>query len=171
MRIITVAVILVLLRAVAFGQSSLGRSSSPPDIIFHESERVLLPDAPEPQPVVGFWSLRGTDDSAPPLRTNREAFHDRTWVVTQVAWLGTIVYDSELTHQGLAHHKCVEANGDNPHPSRAALYRSDIPEYAVGTAFNWMVLRFVGKPLIFEFPAYGGIEHIRGGSEWLLDCW
>jgi hypothetical protein len=167
---ISAVLVLVLLCAVASGQS-LPRQSPPADIIVHEGESVTLPQAPAPQPVgVGFWTFLAPGAKAP-LRTNRQAFHDKTWLVAQTAWLGTIVYDSELTHQGLAHHNCVEKNGNNPHPSRAELYRSDIPEYAVGTAVNWMVLRFVGKPLMFEFPSYSGIQHIRGGSSWLMNCW
>ena len=86
--------------------------------------------------------------------------------------MGAIVYDSELTHQGLAHHKCVEGNQNLPkHPSRGQIYRSDLPEYLVGTAYNYAMLRLVGKPLIFVFAGYGSSEHIRAGSGWLTQCW
>jgi hypothetical protein len=130
-----------------------------------------LPENPRPQPErAGFWTF-GSPDAPAPLRSNREVFHDRTWLATQSFWLGTIVYDSELTHQGLAHHNCVEGSQIGPHPSRGALYRSDLPEYVVGTAFNYLALRFLAKPLIFEFAAYGSVEHLRGGTAWLLNCW
>jgi hypothetical protein len=155
----------------AFGQSTSGPSPATGNIV-HESESSTLVDAPEPQGArAGFWTF-GAPDAPAPLRTNREAFRDKTWLAAQTVWLGAIVYDSELTHEGLAHHRCVEGNSDlGPHPSRRAIYLSDLPEYAVGTAFNWLVLRYVGKPLIFEFPSYGTVQHVRGGSAWLSNCW
>jgi hypothetical protein len=107
----------------------------------------------------------------PSLRTNHEMFHDKTLILAESAWLGAITYDVELTHQGLAHHRCVEQNGDSQHPSRGALYLGSLPEFAVGTAWNWLAAKYVWKPLILEFPVYSGLEHIRGGSGWLLNCW
>lgn len=132
-----------------------------------------LPDAPPwtTHPKPGFWSF-GDAGGPTPLRTNYEVWHDKAWGVTQAVWLGSIVYDVELTHAGLAHHRCVEGNGIlRAHPSRAALYVSNLPEYLVGTGLNWIMLKFVTKPLIFEMPAWGSIEHIRGGSQWLTNCW
>ena len=140
-------------------------------VCLQEGETTTMPDAPEPQlqpPRATFWTF---GDGEAVVRTNREAFHDKTWLITQGAWLGAIVYDVELTHQGLAHHKCVEQNGDTAHPSRGELYTSSIPEYAVGTAFNYMMLRLVTKALIFEFPAMSGTKHIIGGTKWVMNCW
>ena len=90
----------------------------------------VLPDAPSAvrkQP--SFLAFRGPRDPSP-LRTNREVFHNKILVTTQLVWLGAIVFDVEATHQGLAHHKCVEGNGSNPQPSRGGLYRSDLAEYS-----------------------------------------
>jgi hypothetical protein len=130
-----------------------------------------LPDAPLPRPTPGFWAFGGADD-AHPLRTNHEVWHDKTWRATQTFWLGAIIYDVELTHAGLAHHRCVEGNSElSRHPSRTGLYLSNLPEYLVGTGFNWMMLKFVSKPLIFEMPAIASVAHIRGGSEWVTRCW
>lgn len=132
-----------------------------------------LPNAPQPQgpEAAGFWTFRGLD--GPVLRTNREAIHDKTLLGAEAFWLGSIVYDAELTHQGLAHHKCVEASTlvDDRHPSRGELYVWDVPEFAVGTALNYLMLRFVGKPLIFETVGIASVEHLRGGSRWLTNCW
>jgi hypothetical protein len=139
-------------------------------VTVHEGETITLPESPQPQPEdATFWSS-GTSDA--PLRTNREAFHDKAWRTTQIVWLGAIIYDSELTHQGLAHHNCVEGNPLlSQHPSRSALYLSDLPEYGVGTVFNYLALRFIGKPLIFEFAGVGTVKHLIGGSSWLTRCW
>jgi hypothetical protein len=141
-------------------------------VTVHEGETITLPENPQPQPEKAtFWSFRRFDVLVP-LRTNREAFHDKTWRATQSVWLGAIIYDSELTHQGLAHHNCVEGNRDlSHHPSRAAIYLSDLPAYSVGTAFNYLALRFVGKPLIFEFAGINTVQHLIGGSQWLERCW
>ena len=128
-----------------------------------------VPDTPQPKERAGFWSFRTWED--PPLRTNAQVFHDKAWIAAQSFWLGSIVYDVELTHEGLAHHKCVEGNGENPYPSRGELYKGHIIEYAVGTLVNWMSMRYVGKPLMFVFPAYGSYEHLRGGTKWLTNCW
>jgi len=114
--------------------------------------------------------MRGTHD--PPLRTNREAFRDRAWMATQAFWTGAIAYDVELTHQGLAHHKCLEGNKIlGEHPGRGELYRSNLPEYFFGTAFSYVALRLVAKAFMLEFPGYASFRHIQGGSEWLMSCW
>jgi hypothetical protein len=152
--------------------------SAPPNSIVTSNGQVILlpPDAPEPfQPPVkekpSFWTFGGPDAPAP-LRTNHEVFHDRFFLSEQAFWLSAIVYDSEITHQGIAHHRCQEGNQNLPaHPSRGQIYRSDIPEYAVGTAYNFLMMKYMWKPLSMLFPAVGGTEHIRGGSEWLLNCW
>lgn len=155
----------------------------------HEGESITLPESPsalcasspevcdprfnqgpDTSDKAGFFSVRGPDDR--PLRTNREVFHDKTWAVTQAVWLGAITYDVEITHQGIAHHKCVEGNLDlKERPTRASLYLDNLAEYAAGTGFNYIALRFIAKPVSFLFPTWSSIEHIRGGSQWLMNCW
>src|SRR3984885_1228133 len=138
-------------------------------VILHEGDQSFS-DAPLPQPKpAGFFTVGDFDA---PMRSNRQAFHDKTWISAQAFWLAAIIYDSELTHQGVAHHNCVEGNlALDEHPSRGSLYLSDVPEYAVGTALNWLVLRYSFKPLIFLFPVWSSAEHIKGGTSWLLNCW
>ena len=141
-------------------------------ILLREGESITLPDAPPVQPKMpGFWSF-GSWNRAAPLRTNHQILHDKSLFTVQTIWLGSIVYDAELTHQGLAHHKCVEGSmGNNLHPSRAELYRSTIPEYTVGTAFNWLMMKYMSKSLIMVFPSYSATVHLRGGTTWLANCW
>ena len=38
--------------------------------------------------------------------TNREVFDKKFWIAHGI-FLDSIIYDAELTHQGLAHHRCV----------------------------------------------------------------
>lgn len=171
----------LLIGAAASGQSSSQPSSSHPSqsdaiptvldgrtVILHEGDQSLS-DEPLPQPKPAGFFTAGDDA---PIRSNRQAVHDKTWVTTQAFWLAAIAYDVELTHQGVAHRKCAEKNLElDEHPSRGSLYLGSLPEYAAGTAFNWIVLRYAFKPLIFLFPVWNGAEHIRGGTSWLLNCW
>jgi hypothetical protein len=115
-----------------------------------------------------FW---GFGDGHSPLRSNLEIFRDRSWQITEGMWLSSMIYDAELTHAGLAHHKCVESNVDGPYPSRGELYLNDLPEFAVGNAFSFLMTKYITKPLMFEFPAYASVVHFRGGSHWLTQCW
>jgi hypothetical protein len=39
--------------------------------------------------------------------TNREVFDKKFWIAHGV-FLDSIIYDAELTHRGLAHHRCIE---------------------------------------------------------------
>jgi len=135
----------------------------------------VVPDAPQPQFAPApekpdFWTF-GDSEAAHPLRTNAEVFHDKVFLATQGVWLGSIVFDVEIAHQGLAHHNCVEGNDDGPHPSRFGLYEGHIPKYAVGTALKWVMMKYVSKSMIFVFPTYGSIKHFEGGSAWLHNCW
>jgi hypothetical protein len=41
--------------------------------------------------------------------TNHEVLDKKFWVAHGL-FLDSIIYDAELTHQGLAHHRCVEGN-------------------------------------------------------------
>jgi len=170
-----IGVLLGLMALPAVGQSVLVRPSAnevSPTALCSRSPDVCAPDAPQPQPVkAGFWTISEPDD-AQPLRSNREVWHDKTWRGLQLFWLGAIVYDMELTHAGIARHKCVEVNQNLPqHPSRGRLYLENLPEYAAGTAFNWLALRYIGKPLIFVFPAMASEVHLRAGSTWPTNCW
>jgi len=157
--------------------TALPDPSSPRTVEVAPGDFIVVPDAPQPQYAparekAGFWTF-GSSDDLYPLRTNREVFHDKIFLTVQAIWLGSIVFDSEITHQGLAHHNCVEnsINPDGDHPSRGALYAGDIPGFALGTAMNWLMMKYVSKSMIFTFPTYGSIKHFQGGSEWLQRCW
>lgn len=142
-----------------------------------------LPDAPEiygvvhntpshfPKPKVGFWTVENPLGGDLPLRTNREVWTSKSFVLSEAGYLGVIAFDVEATHQGLAHHRCVEGTGENAHPSRRGLYVASIPEFAVSIMLGWIESRAVWQPLVFQMPAYGFIVHGRGGARWLENCW
>lgn len=148
----------------------------PADCILHPGESATLLETPEPQrdPPATFWTWGGRNSprTSDFLRSNRQAFHDKTWLISQGVWLAAISYDVEATHQGIAHHKCVEGgDGANLTPSRGELYRNHIAEYATGTLWNYVWLRILWKPEILQFPAYGSAAHFVAGSKWFTDCW
>lgn len=101
----------------------------------------------------------------------------KPFLIAHGAWFASIVYDSELTHAGLAHHRCVEIGGGIPerHISRGELYGENGAVFAVGTLFDWLIQRsHPPKPfnfMVYAFPTVGTIEHLHGGSTWIASCW
>ena len=126
---------------------------------------------PLPREKAGFWAGENPGGSDIPLRTNREVWTSKSFVLSEAGYLGAVVFDVEATHQGLAHHRCVEGNGDELHPSRRELYRNALPEYGFSLVFGWLMAHYVWQPLVFELPAIGMVKHVRGGAHWLENCW
>lgn len=92
-----------------------------------------------------------------------------------IEWIAADAYDAEMTHEGLAHHYCVEGNEAlGLHPSRGQLYlyeaRNEVPLMAMG--FFIHKLKRKGTTLIFIGMATGAASiHITGGTEWAAGCW
>ena len=99
---------------------------------------------------------------------------DKSFIIAHSAFLGSIVYDVELTHQGLAHHKCVEGN-DEAHPSRGGLYANDLAVFGAITGLDAFIKYgtkgWFGKAYSIAAPIPGTILHFKGGTKWLTDCW
>jgi len=93
---------------------------------------------------------------------------DSKWFWTAHAGLlAATVFDAEVTHQGLAHHKCVEGNSDLPHhPTRGELYGYSLGIDAGLTALDYLLFRKLGHGTHFAGAAYGIIVHVQGGSSW-----
>jgi hypothetical protein len=98
------------------------------------------------------------------------------WLVHGV-FAGATVFDIEVTHEGLAKHKCVEGNLElGQHPSRKDLYvDSFLEEFVPETFFDWLGAagaRAAHEPRrwwksIGYIGATGGtIVHVRGGMQW-----
>jgi hypothetical protein len=164
---------MLLLLAVAAGQDhqgawpALGRGHLPnaPSAV-KQKERDALPHQK-----AGFWDGENPGGSDIPLRTNREVWTSKSFVLSEAGYLGAVVFDVEATHQGLAHHRCVESNGDELHPSRGKLYRNALPEYGFSLVLGWLMSHYVWQPLVFELPGIGIVKHVRGGARWLQNCW
>lgn len=126
------------------------------------------PDGSTPVPP-SHVSPRSTKGPLTPLSW-RDTTRSKTFWAAHGIFLAATVYDVEITHAGLAHHRCVEA-GENPHPSRGELYASDLP-WVAGFTVADLFLRKIGVPFGYYVPpAVGSIKHIRGGTRWLSECW
>jgi len=121
---------------------------------------------PKPNP----WRLL---DGETDHLSNREVFDKKFWAVHGM-FLDSIIYDAELTHQGLAHHRCVEGNINlGQHPSRGEIYRNNLLEQFVPLTFmDWALGKYVWKGLGYEGATMGSVIHFRGGTKWLTSgCW
>lgn len=84
--------------------------------------------------------------------------------------LAATIYDEELTHAGLAKHKCVEGNPDlSYHPTRGQLYAEGLGIDAGITLFDYLLLRKLAHGTQFTGAAIGIAKHIDGGSRWFID--
>lgn len=83
------------------------------------------------------------------------------------ALLAATVYDEEITHQGLAHHNCVEGNTDfSYHPTRGQLYAEGLGLDAAVTAFDYLLFRKLAHGTQFTGAGIGIAKHIQAGTEW-----
>jgi hypothetical protein len=141
-----------------------------------------VPDAPsamrdekwkahEPErPKTGFWATQNPLGANVALRTNREAWTSKSFLISEAVHVSAISFDVEATHQGLAHHRCVE-HGENPHPSRGSLYLSSVPELGVSLLWGWFVSREIWQPMVLPVPVVGSLGHIMAGQKWFANCW
>ena len=96
----------------------------------------------------------------------------RNFWIAHAAALGAVVYDEEITHEGLAHHKCVEGTVDPPTPSRADLYKNGLVFLAAFTAMDYLFYRTVGHGSQYVGAAGTIIKHVHGGTQWFTEgCW
>jgi hypothetical protein len=108
--------------------------------------------------------------------TSREALPDapshaklfrRTFFAAHAILLTSVVYDVEVTHQGLAHHSCVEGNTDlSYHPTRGQLYAENLGIAAGLSAFDYLLHRKHFEPGAYTGAVYGSIVHFHSGTEW-----
>jgi hypothetical protein len=98
---------------------------------------------------------------------------NKKFIAAHTAFLGSIIYDAELTHQGLAHHKCVEANPYlGVRPSRGEVYKQNLLTFGAISGLDWATARFIKIPYIpYVTPIVETTVHIQGGSKWLTECW
>ncbi len=135
----------------------------------------ILPDAPEPSSREEFAPAAyvSSGSKQPVAAIKAEPVFNKKFIAVHTAFLASIVYDAELTHQGLAHHKCVESNTElGTHPGRGEIYRQNMAVFGVIGGLDWVASRFIRVPLLpYVSPSVASAEHITGGSKWLTECW
>ncbi len=135
-----------------------------------------MPNAPEPgaglAPAVAVYQPNAHRPPEPAAVRDQKVFNKK-FIAAHAVLLGSIVYDAELTHQGLAHHECVEANTYlGPHPSRAELYRQNLLAFGAVGGLDWVAAKFIKIPYLpYVTPGVESVVHLRGGSKWLTQCW
>ena len=134
------------------------------------------PDAPK--------ALRPSSSSAF-ADVKEGGFHTRTvsrkFLLAHGVWLAANVFDIEMTHEGMAHHKCVEGGfgGATRNPSRSELYATDMSIFAALSGIDYFIQRRANssaewKPfrwIPYINPAWGTAVHIKGGYAWYSGCW
>jgi hypothetical protein len=135
----------------------------------------VLPDAPEPRGREEFSPAAyvSSGSKQPVAAIKAEPVLNKKFIAVHAAFLASIVYDAELTHQGLAHHKCVESNTElGPHPGRGTIYGQNMLAFGVIGGLDWVAARFIKIPFLpYVTPSVASAEHITGGSKWLTECW
>jgi hypothetical protein len=109
--------------------------------------------------------------SSPPLGAKTAVFN-KMFITTHTVYFASIVYDGELTHEGLAHHRCEESNPNfGTHPSRGEFYGKNMFVFGAITGVDWFTAKTGVRYLPYVGPAVATAIHVTGGSKWLTNCW
>jgi hypothetical protein len=137
-------------------------ASTPPDAPGYHGGKALVSAVYEPNQV---------KQPEPALRNDNVL--NKKFIAAHAFLLGSMVYDAELTHEGLAHHKCVEANPYlGIHPSRGKIYGQNLLAFSAITGLDWMTAKLVRVHYLpYIAPIAESVVHFRGGSQWLTECW
>lgn len=132
-------------------------------------------DAADPPPNVGALPALVYEpkpqSGSPPLGAKTAVFN-KMFISTHAVYLASIVYDGELTHEGLAHHRCEEANPNfGTHPSRGEFYGKNMLVFGAITGVDWFTAKTGVRYLPYVGPAVATAVHVTGGSKWLMNCW
>jgi hypothetical protein len=116
-----------------------------------------------------------------PVAPRSQPLWDKKALAAQAFLAGSMIFDVEATHQGIAHHKCEEGNLElQRHPSRGELYLDNLEQFApmvLMEGLSAMALRhahlprWAWKTMLYAGPIEGSPGHIRAGTKWLTQCW
>jgi hypothetical protein len=128
-----------------------------------------------PQPVKR--SLYGGYELDPDKVIKEPRVFTKKFLFAHGLYLSATVFDIETTHQGLAHHKCVEGGGGiaEAHVGRGELYRTDMLVFGVTTGLD-ILFQASHPPKWASWIPYmgstvGTVKHIHGGMQWYQNCW
>jgi hypothetical protein len=109
-------------------------------------------------------------ESTPPIKNN--TVFTTKFIAVHAALLASTVYDAEVTHQGLAHHKCAEGNAHlGTHPGRGKIYAESLLAFGAISGLDWLIARTRIRYLPYIAPTAETEVHLSGGSRWLAECW
>jgi len=124
----------------------------------------------------GVWNQRcrcWTGKTNSP-KTMREVFNKK-FVAAHGILLASFVFDAEVTHAGLAHHKCLESNLQlGPHPSRWQLYSGKGNLFFLGGLIGLDLVseKFQIPYVPYLLPLAGAAKKFTAGTSWLTGtCW
>ena len=130
-----------------------------------------FPEAPEPVKRMPYGDLahdRTGDPVKPRVLT-------KTFFLVHGTYLAANVFDIEMTHQGIAHHNCVEGGFDgDPHPSRGEMYAQDMTIFSFITGLDYLFATAHPPkwfPVHYFMPAIAITKHLKGGIQWYSRCW
>jgi hypothetical protein len=105
--------------------------------------------------------------------SNREVLANKSYLLFVTADVLVDTFDAEMSHEGFAHHRCVEgAQGLPPIASRWSLYGNNIPEEAAVIVVGFVETKIkMPRWLIFTGDVYPVESHLRAGLKWYQDCW
>lgn len=132
-----------------------------------QNPSLVLPDAPDPQPAPAKQRRQWSDVK---FRSNGETLSNKSMWLFDFAAIAPGLLDAEVSHAGLAHHKCAEAHHLN---SRWQLYRNNLPEWGVELAIGFLGTKVkMPRWLMFSVAAYPIEAHGRATARWLDGpCW
>jgi hypothetical protein len=137
-------------------------ASTPPDAPAYRGGEALAAAVYEPKQA-----------KRPEPALGNDSVLNKKFIVAHAVLLGSMVYDAELTHEGLAHHKCVEANPYlGVHPSRGKIYGQNLLALGAISGLDWVTAKLVKVHYLpYVAPVAESVVHLRGGSQWLTECW
>lgn len=144
----------------------------------------VLPDSPgstvPAMPDTFVWSLTEPTQQ-PTMAPPRVPIWDKKMWAANIVFAGAIIFDVESTHQGIAHHRCVEGNTDlSKKPSRGELYGNNLEVFipiVVMAASGALagrsahLPRWAWKAMGYIGPGIGTFKHLSGGIHWYTRCW
>jgi len=127
------------------------------------------------------FDLKLDEPTKPSREMRRPPIWDKKMYVAQAVLLSSMIFDSEITHEGIAHHRCEEANIEvGRMPSRAELYTDDLEQLGPGVLLGWLGAkasrnghgpRWLWKSTGYTGAVVGSAFHFTGGALWLSRCW
>lgn len=106
-------------------------------------------------------------------RSNREVFKNKPYLFTVLTDVASGVFDAEMSHEGYAHHRCIEGGeGLGRYATRGALYRNNLPEQLFVIGYGFIATKAKMPSWLMPVPVIYAVQsHLRAGLQWWQNCW